>query len=158
MKRIPLTQGQFALVDDEDYDFLMKWKWYALKGKNTFYAVRDIQIDKKKKTIWLHRVIMNIPEGMFTDHKDHDGCNNQRYNLRNCTKSQNNRNRKKVEGCSSKFKGSCWNKRAKSWFAYIKVGPKLKSLGYFKNEIEAALAYNIAAKELFKEFAELNEV
>ncbi len=96
MKLIPLTQGKFAQVDDEDYDYLNQWKWYTTKNHKTFYAARHIRINGKQKLIYMHRVIMNIIKGYKTDHIDHNGLNNQKYNLRICTCQENNRNRKKI--------------------------------------------------------------
>src|SRR3972149_4572931 len=112
MKRIPLTQGQYALVDDWNYDYLNQWKWYAYKRKNTYYAQRNIRINGKRTTLSLHRIIMKTPKGMTTDHKDFNGLNYQEYNMRNCTSAQNTMHRKKHSvRCSSKFKGVTWSKR-----------------------------------------------
>ena len=94
MKTIQLTQGQFALVDDEDYDFLMQWKWQAHKDKSTYYATRVEYGKNIKKGIKMHRVIMNTPRNMETDHKDRNGLNNQKYNLRICTRGQNQTNKR----------------------------------------------------------------
>ena len=159
MKLIPLTQGLFAQVDDEDYDFLMQWKWFTQKDHNTFYAVRNekISVDKHKR-IFMHRVIMNTLDNQITDHKDHNGLNNQKENMRNCTKSQNSQNREKEKGCSSKHKGTYWKISAQKWVAQISFNKKRICLGRFDSEDLAALAYNKAAKELFGNFANPNKV
>lgn len=83
MKLIPLTQGLFAKVDDEDYEYLNQFKWMATKVRTTFYAIRNVQINGKWKHLSMHREIMQTPDDMETDHKDWDGCNNQRHNMRN---------------------------------------------------------------------------
>jgi len=85
-KEIPLTQGKVALVDAEDYDMLMKWKWFAHKDGNVFYATFSLKKDpvtKKRSKLWMHRVIMQTPDGMQTDHINGDGLDNRRKNLRN---------------------------------------------------------------------------
>lgn len=153
MKKIKLSQGKFALVDDEDYEYLNQWKWYAQKVKNTFYAIRTDRTSGKRKTIRMHRIIMNTPEKMETDHKDHFGLNNQKYNLRNCTKHQNSMNKKLYEKTSSKYKGVSWYPRYQKWIAYITLNRKRKFLGYFSSEKEAGIYRKNKAKELFGEFA-----
>lgn len=95
MKTIQLTQGQYALVDDEDFDYLNQWKWMASWNPNTFsfYATRHATTSSKSNNIRMHRLIMNTPEGLVCDHIDHNTLNNQKHNLRNCTTSENARNR-----------------------------------------------------------------
>ena len=88
MKEIPLTQGEVALVDDEDYEWLNQWRWYVLKARHTFYAVRF----DGGRTQSMHREIMCNPVGKEVDHSDMDGLNNQRINLRIATRSQNHKN------------------------------------------------------------------
>ena len=162
MKLIPLTRGQFVQVDDEDYDYLMQWKWHAQKGKYSFYATRSEHSRGKNrtvKTIWMHRIIMNTPKGLSVDHIDHNGLNCQKSNMRNCTSSQNNMNTT-ARGIS-RYLGVSYakNKRgSKKYHAYIKIGTKATHLGYFYNEIDAAIAYNNAAKVHHGEFANLNKV
>lgn len=99
---------------------------------------------------------MKTPPGLETDHIDHDKLNNQRHNLRVASKSQNNQNRKKRNGTSSKYKGLYRDNRRNRWVCKIKLNNKNIQLGYFENEIEAALMYDVAAKYFFKEFALLN--
>lgn len=158
MKEIELTQGKVTLVDDEDFEYLNQFNWYAAKFKNTFYAQRGICVGKRINIIKMHRVIMSTPIGLDVDHIDGLGLNNQRINLRNCTRSQNSMNQKPRLNCSSKYKGVTWNKRDKVYNARIIINYKKIDLGYFTNEAEAALAYNFKAKELFGEFACLNTI
>lgn len=160
MKLIPLTQGKFAQVDDEDYDVLMKRKWQAHKSKrsNVWYAISNIKLDVNKwKSIKMHRVIMKIDDPkILIDHKDDDGLNNQKNNLRLADKSKNSINRSKKNGFSSKYLGVRWYAPRNKWSAQIQLNNKAHHLGYFINEKEAAQAYNNAALSLHKEFARLN--
>jgi hypothetical protein len=156
VKEILLTQGKTALVDDQDYGWLNQWKWCALhyRGKcgDIWYAKRAIGTRKHHKTILMHREIAvraGLPE---VDHADANGLNNQRFNLRPCTGTQNQGNRRKQVGCSSQFKGVYWFKPTSRWRACLAT----KSLGYYHNEVEAALAYDAAAQKYFGQFAKLN--
>ena len=104
VKQIPLTQGKFALVDDEDYDFLMQWKW-SVSGK---YAGRGVwfghKFKPKSKMILMHWEILGRKDGCHIDHKNHNTLDNRRSNLRHCTISQNQQNRTKSYG-SNRYKG-----------------------------------------------------
>lgn len=156
MKEIKLTRGMVALVDDEDFLALTVYKWCAFKDRKTFYAVRYEHSQGKQTKVYMHRVIMSAPIGMFVDHKDHDGLNNQKSNLRLCNHSQNGRNRQVSRNNTSGFKGVCWNKQAEKWMAYIKDNGISRTLGNFDSREEAAKAYDMAARKLFGEFAKLN--
>src|SRR4030066_295203 len=114
-KQIPLTKGLFATVDDEDFKYLMQWNWCAIKGRKTFYAVRHDGILPFRKSVSMHSVIMDTPKGMKTDHKDNDGLNNTRKNLRICTNTQNLQNAKKHSDNTSGYKGVSWYERDKKW-------------------------------------------
>jgi len=159
MKRIKLTRGKYALVDDEDYGRLNKDKWYAEKNGKTFYAARNIRnSDGKRALSKMHRELMGNPVGKLIDHKDENGLNNQKYNLRVCTRSQNQMNRGKTKNNTSGYKGVSWHRRIKKWGAHIRANNKLKHLGYFDNKNDAAKAYNEAATEYHGEFAQLNKI
>jgi hypothetical protein len=145
MKIIKLTQGQFSQVDDEDYEFLNQFKWQAYKAPNTYYAMRE----SKGKTIRMHRIIMKTPSNLMVDHIDHNGLNNQKINLRNCNASQNQCNKKPIGSSIYLGVNICIR-------ATIRINNKNVNLGSFKTEIEAAKAYDKAAKENFGEFANLN--
>lgn len=156
MKEIRLTQGKVALVDDEDFEYLNSFKWWArkCKGQQTFYAVRH---QYPKSIVFMHNQILGIqPGNIFCDHIDLNGLNNQKYNLRIATKSQNNANKRSSVGSFSKFRGVSFHKRDKVWQANAGKDGKQIYIGVFKTETEAALAYNIKAIELHGEFAKLN--
>ena len=157
-RRIPLTQGQYAIVDPEDYEPLNKYKWHAVKSKNTFYAVRRIHIGKNKwKHIKMHREILDPPDHLYVDHINHNGLDNRKANLRTATHRQNSYNRINFrKNPSSKYNGVSWKKRTKKWNVQISYDGKSKTIGSFDNEIDAAKAYDKAAKKYHKEFAVLN--
>lgn len=159
MKYIQLTQGQVAIVDDDDYEKLNKYKWYASKQFNTYYARRNESRKNncgKQKTIRMHDEIMNISKGQLVDHKDGNGLNNRKNNLRIATAAQNGANKGKFSKASSKYKGVFWDKGANKWGSGVCFKGKKFHLGLHKNEIDAAKAYDVKAKELFGEFAKLN--
>lgn len=153
MKQILLSQNQVALVDDEDFEFLSLWKWNANKLGNTFYAVRN----EKLKTFLMHRAIMNVSDKkLVVDHKDRNGLNNQKSNLRICTKSQNCANNKPLISKTSNYLGVSWDKNRNKWAANLTKNWKKIFLGRYISEREAAIAYNIGAKIHHGEFANLN--
>lgn len=158
MKEIPLTMGLFALIDDEDYDLVSKYKWYARKDYNTYYAVgydKDAYNNGVGRNIRMHRLIMGLDYGnkMQVDHINHNGLDNRRENLRIVTHRQNCFNKRKQEECSSKHKGVGWRKAKKKWCATIVIDYQYIVLGHFDNEIEAARMYDRVALFEFKEFA-----
>jgi len=158
MRKIPLTQGMVALVDDDDYEWLMQWKWFAHKSRNKWYAARNRQKSEPKgsKTIKMHREINKTPKGIETDHADTESLNNQKYNLRNATNAQNQYNKAPLSGRSSIFRGVGWHKSSKKWMAKSRVGGKVHFIGSFNCEIEAAKSYDNFAKNHHGEFAYLN--
>jgi hypothetical protein len=150
MKQIELHGGQFAIVDDKDFNELNKYKWYVSHG----YVTRK----DNGKAIFMHRVIMNTPEGMHTDHINHNKLDNRRENLRIVTNQQNQQNRKKEYISSSKYKGVSWDKNLELWRANIKVDGKNIIIGRYTSEEAAGLAYNIYAIKYFGEFANINQI
>lgn len=155
-KEIPLTQGKVALVDDEDHEWLSQWRWQY--NKRAGYAQRsEMYRDGTGTSFSMHAVIMNTPKGMHTDHIDGNRLNNQRSNLRVCTCAQNLHNSKKTnKSCHSQYKGVTWRIQDNKWWARITFNCKSISIGLFKTELDAARAYDRAAREYFGEFARLN--
>lgn len=153
MKTIFLSQGKITLVDDQDYPELSKHRWYAEERKDigTFYAMRNTpRINGKHGTIRMHRQI--FPGHHKVDHKDHDGLNNQRHNLRPCNNSQNGMNRRGPQVISSSGLRGVGMTRAGNWRARIKVGYKEVCLGTFGSKEQAAAEYAKANRMYFGEF------
>lgn len=157
MIEITLSQDKIAIIDDEDYDVVSQYHWHTRKTPHNFYAVTHIYKEDKRTTLAMHQLITLPNFGQQVDHKNGNGLDNRRENLRIVTHQENNFNRKYTFG-TSKYKGVSWHKRDNYWQATIKFNKKAKMLGYFKEEKEAALAYNVAAKKYFGEFASLNEI
>lgn len=147
-KKIELTQGKYALVDDDDHQFINQFKWFAEKRDRRWYARTNMRdINGKVSKIYMHKLINNTPEGVDTDHRDGDGLNNQRCNLRNATRSQNFMNKSKGITNKSGFKGVSWHAQSSKWRAQIVTNKKYKHLGIFTNLEDAANAYIQAAKQ-----------
>lgn len=161
MKEIELTQGQIALIDDQDYDYLNQWKWYAqwALSNNSYYAQRSIRIELKRTLQFMHRVILErkigreLYKGEQVDHINHDTLDNRRENLRLATRSQNLMNRIKQQNNTSGYKGVSWHKHSQKWRATIKIGSRHTHLGLFDTPKDAYDAYCKAADELHGEFA-----
>lgn len=151
MKEIKLTQGKVALVDDEDFERINQWKWFAAKSGNTFYA-------KRFGNIRMHRVVMGITSKhtQIIDHANGDGLDNRKGNLRICSNRENSANRRSAKNSSSKYLGVCYEKKRGKWVARITANKKVLRIGYFKTEENAATAYNIFAERLHGKFARLN--
>jgi len=159
-RRIPLTQGLYALVDPEDYARLARHKWHATRGRTTFYAQRKVwdPVTRSEVTIKMHRQILRIGDGLFVDHVSRNGLDNRKANLRSATPAQNacNRARAGRSGGHSAYRGVTWHKAMRQWFARIGVKGRTIPLGYFDDEIDAALAYDEAARRHHGPFATLN--
>ena len=158
VKEIQLANNKgVALVDDEDYDELIKHKWH-LRDIKIMHVATKVKIDGKWFEKRMHHFLVDVPEGFEVDHIDRNGLNNQKSNLRVVTHSQNMMNRNSCKGSSSKYKGVTWDKKDKKWRAQIVLNKKHYYLGLYRNEIDAAKIYNERAKELHGEYANLNEV
>lgn len=150
----PKYPNTFTLLDDADFDWASQWKWHPNKNRGTFYVER---VGPGGVPLKLHRELLKPAPGLFVDHRDGNGLNNQRENLRAATRAQNSQNvRKQAVKGASQFKG-LWRKNSR-WAATIYWNGKSKYLGSYLTEIEAALAYNKAALEMHGEFAHLNQI
>lgn len=157
MKEINLTKGYVAKVDDEDYDYLMQWKWFpkiTKRGKRTYaYAVCNFNDNGKWRAITMHRVILKPKDYEFIDHIDHDGFNNQKHNIRICTRGQNQMNR---FACSASGYVGVYKKRNGRYEATISYNQKKLTLGHYLTAEEAAHVRDSAALKYHGQFATLN--
>lgn len=155
-KEIPLTQGKVALVDDEDYERLSRFKWYANKNRRIWYACTN-----QNQLILMHRLILDAKPNEACDHINRDGLDNRRSNLRIATNQQNHWNQAKCRHrnglpVSSVYKGVSFKRHRGRWEAAIVVQGRQVYLGRFLNELDAALAYDRAALHFFGCFARPN--
>lgn len=159
MREIPIHSrkypGLFALVDDADYELVNAYRWFVRwstsRNRRVPYATARIPGDSKHM-ISMHRLVTGNPQ---TDHKNGNGLDNQRHNLRPATDAENMRNRRKLAG-TSHLKGVYWDRRRSKWHAAISVGKSRYFLGYHDDEEEAGRPYDAAAAKHFGEFAWLN--
>jgi len=160
MKYINLSQGKQTIVDDCDYDSLNQYKWSAQLINKYWYAVRNDSTNgyKNRKRVYMHRSIMSCPDELVVDHIDHNTLDNRRVNLRICSRHQNCSNALPIDNASSKYRGVYWLSRDNMWMARITCRGTRIYLGMYEYEDDAAIAYNMAATELHKEFAVLNKV
>jgi hypothetical protein len=148
-----LSKDRFAIIDPEDFQKLARYDWYLNQRKGMCYAVTI----NSGIILNMHRVVTNTPKGKIVDHRNHDGLDNRKANLRiaeywqNCCNKRINRKDK-----TSKYKGVGFNKRLKRWQANIHYKRNRIYLGLFENEVDAAMAYDTAAKIYHGEFAVLN--
>lgn len=149
---IPLTKGFEAVIDAADVHLVDSWSWYANVQTYTVYAQRCDTSRGNKTTVMLHRQIMGSPEGMFIDHRDMDGLDCRRANLRIASHSQNNQNQRLVKSNTSGFKGACWEKSTSKWSSHIRVNGSRRYLGLYSSALEAHNAYCTASAELHGEF------
>lgn len=160
MKRIKLTKGKSAIVDDSDYEWLSRNKWRARVQKNRIYAAGAIKNNGKWQTTSMHREIMGLTkgDGKEVDHRNGNGLDNRRENLRLCTRSENiqNRHHKAKEGKASQYQGVYSVKKKNSWLASITKDYKQIHIGLYSNDKDAARAYDRKALELFGPDAKTN--
>ena len=160
MKTIKLTRGKVAIVDDSLFDLLNAFSWYAQKPNYVWYASRDeTRVDGSRSTVFMHRLIAEMA-GMdmsqVINHRDGDGLNNQTGNLRSATTAQSIQNQRMKRNNTSGYRGVNWNRPNRKWMALIMADGKRFNLGCYPSKVEAALAYDAAARLHHGEFARLN--
>ena len=158
MRKIPCTVGTI-LVDDEDYEHYSRYKWHAQQRPGKTYAMRRQRREEvgsgKRSKVYMHRLIMGSPPGLFIDHINGNGLDNRRSNLRIVTPFQNQGNRRKLKRSGSVYKGVRQTKYGR-FSCCVRPNKKWKYLGTFDTEIEAAKRYDEYAKLYFGEFSNTN--
>jgi hypothetical protein len=151
---VPLTQGYTATIDAADVSLVdgVNWRALAKPLAHAVYAVRTDRSGGKTRAILLHRVIMGDPEGLEIDHRNGDGLNNRRANLREATRAQNRRNQRLSRANTSGFKGVSFDGRRSKWQAYININDKQRNLGLYATPEAAHAAYCAASAKLHGEF------
>jgi hypothetical protein len=155
MATIPLNDGLFAHVDDEYVERLSQYYWFAREFHGTTYAFANIGRGRGRRQIRMHRLVLQAPNGVEVDHRNGDGLNNRRKNLRFSTHQQNQWN-KKGTGGTSKYKGVSFCSQTNRWKASIRVDGRTRTLGRFDSEEQAARAYDAVALKTRGEWAHLN--
>lgn len=159
MKKIPLGSHsdieRYALVDDEDFERVNRYRWYASRDiQGLSYACRSIKTeDNKTAIVLMHRFIMNAEKGEIVEHKKRNGLDNRRKNLRACTSAQVQAGKKLGKNSQTGYKGISWIVKRGHYTARIGRDNKMIYLGSFDNPIDAARAYNEEAVKLYGEFA-----
>lgn len=161
MKEIKLNKGFVALVDDEDFERVNKFNWFVLKGTSTYYAQRTFWINGKQYHQYLHQFMFDYfkskdSKRIVIDHINHNGLDNTRINIRECTHSQNRMNQIPINNKTSIYKGVDWSQKSKKYRAKIGINHKSIHIGFFASEKDAAIAYDMAAKKYHGDFAYLN--
>lgn len=151
---LPLTRGKLALLDLDDLNKVVAYKWQARFSKGNWYAIHSTANGE----VTMHGLLMGSKPGYEVDHINQNGLDNRRANLRFATKTQNRANVKRRKDNSSGYKGVSFSSRLGKWRAYIQQGGKQKHLGFFKDKVEAAHVYNDAAIQTFGDYAWLNPV
>ncbi len=156
-REVPLSQGKVALVDDEDFARVSQYRWHAkaprpASYRHSWYAFRNVG----GRHLSLHAFILQPSAGLIVDHIDGNGLQNCRFNLRLASFSENGQNTRKFSGCSSPYKGVCWNNEKQKFQVRLSVNGRVVHLGWFTDEIEGANHYDFAAAQCFGPFARLN--
>lgn len=153
MTTLTLPTGHVVLFDEDDVALIAQYRWCVSSAKSTFYAQ---SAGSGRPTVLMHRLILGAPAGRLVDHRNRNGLDNRRMNLRLSTRSQNAGNAAASARNSSGYKGVSWRRAAGRWQAYITVDRRRRHLGFYDDPWEAAQAYNAAAIEAWGEFARLN--
>ena len=156
-RKISLGEGRYTIVEPRDYYWLNNFNWVPKGSANRIYAMRVISDSNHIRFMSMHREIMGSPKDFLIDHQNRNRLDNRRANLRIATNSQNQFNKgKTTRKTSSRFVGVTFIKRIGQWRAQIMLDRKNIFLGHFKDEVDAARAYDEAAKKYHGEFARLN--
>jgi hypothetical protein len=153
VKEIELTQGYVAIVDDEDYDRLSQFKWRVHLHRYTAYAKRWDYNSSPPKVVYMHREILGCQKGQQADHRDGNGLNNSRSNLRMASHAQNMQNCRRSKKNTTGFKGVYFDRRKKKFHVLIRVNGARNFIGYFDTPEKAHAAYCEAAEKYHQEFA-----
>jgi hypothetical protein len=157
-RRIKLTRGKYAMVDVEDFEWLNQYKWHC---SHYDYAKRAVPNrsgkGRRQVSVYMHKLLCPVPEGKIADHVNRNSLDNRKENLRPATQKQNVWNRKFTrKGGKTRYNGIRWDKNKEKWQVRLTINGRRKSFGYYADEIEAAKAYDRAAKKYRGEFAVLN--
>lgn len=156
---IYVGDGLFAICDWSDWPTVRSHRWnLSTRTKSPFYAITNIRTETHRTTTTMHQMILPCPAGSMPDHINGNGLDNRRQNLRVATKQQNAFNQRLNSRNNSGFRGVCWDRQHGAWRATIRIKQKRIHLGRFAEKIDAARAYNVAAKEMIGEFAKINDV
>lgn len=158
IKFVELSRGFYSFVDDEDFEKISKISWYYAPKHTNSYALGRIRKNNKWIGTSMHRHILRVAKGSFVDHINGNGLDNRKCNLRICTLSNNQWNRRKLKGKYSKYKGVTFDKTVGTWQATLMVNYKRVFSRRFKTQEAAAEAYNKKALEMFGEYACLNKI
>lgn len=152
---VPLTKGYEAVIDAADVPLVDGFNWCAQVQSHTVYAIRRDCSGPTPSTVRMHRAIISEIDGLEVDHRDGNGLNNRRNNLRESTKAQNQQNSRIRRNNTSGFKGVCWDKASGKWMASIKANGKRRTLGRFTTPDVAHAAYVMASRALHGEFGRI---
>lgn len=156
-KAMPLNKGVFTIVDESDYEWLSRWKWYlAEKGYAKRSAAKSEGIGHS--AFFMHRIILNTPKGLMSDHINRNKLDNRRCNLRIVTHQQNGWNSGTKCNHTSKYKGVNFHKKSGKWQARIKLNRQETYIGIYETPEAAAMAYNDFARKYHGEWAFINEI
>jgi hypothetical protein len=152
MALIPLTQGQQAIVDDEDYELLSRYKWQAHMNRSAYRPMGNVN----GKMVRMSRFIMQAPKGIEVDHINGNSLDNRRCNLRLATRSQNAANSRRHKDNAGRYKGVYKQTRNDTYIARVYYQGRYIHLGTYSTDEEAARAYDDKAREVFGEYAKTN--